>query len=253
MDATLTHKTLLQRRRLTRLIAQALAERLRSHIATLAPLFRQRLVLGEHVQGRGAVEQVRSSDQAFTELQTQYERVASRPPYVITPELKSPLMQLTTTLELCPWEYEHVLASGKDRKTITVSSPLKFVLAYSGYSPRRLKDLVDDQGRSVADLQIYLLHYLTMHLMLERQPGLAALFDTLHFPISKGRIDGLGELPVTFIGPKIATVLPPDELILESTEMSGVNVFEEIVKVEDIDALRDPLKETLAGIVATAR
>ena len=41
---------------------------------------------------------------------------------------------------------------------------------------------------------------------------------------------------------------PPDEVLIESTEVSGMNAFEEIVQLEDVEKLRDPLKEQLLAI-----
>lgn len=248
MDSSLTTKNLLARRKLTRVIGQLLSEDIKSHITTLAPLFRQRLVLGEHVQGRGASEQVKNADRAFKELQSLYETVGSKPPFLLPAELKSPLMQLTSTLELTPWEYEHVIRAGKEQKIVTVTSPFRFVLTYAGYPPRRLKDLLNDQGRSSGELQIYVLHYLTLQLMLQKQPGLVQLLERLHLRVSTSPMEGLGALPVAFIESSITSSLPSDALVMESTEMSGMDVFEEIVNVEDIENLKDPLRERLVKI-----
>jgi hypothetical protein len=75
------------------------------------------------------------------------------------------------------------------------------------------------------------------------------MMETLHFPIEVGRLPGFGELPITFITSAVSTNLPPDELIIESTELSGKDAFEEIVDVSDIEKLGDPLKERLTGLV----
>jgi hypothetical protein len=254
MDTSLTTKTLLARRKLTRTIGALLSEQLRSHITTLTPLFRQRQVFGDHVQGRGASETVKNADHAFKELQELYAAVAAKAPFMLPAELNSPLMQLTSTLELSPWEYEHAIGgAGKDRKTVTVTSPFRFVLSYGGYSLRRLRDLLSDQGRKSGELQVYVLHYLTMHMMVQKQPGLAHLLETLHFPLSTGHVEGFGQLPVTFIGSSISTSLPADALVMESTEMSGMDVFEEVVNPADIENLRDPLRERLAGAMGAER
>jgi hypothetical protein len=59
----------------------------------------------------------------------------------------------------------------------------------------------------------------------------------------------LGDLPVTFISSVISTLRPPDQVIIESTEISGMPLFEEIVNIEDIVQLRDPIKDRLIEIV----
>jgi hypothetical protein len=64
-----------------------------------------------------------------------------------------------------------------------------------------------------------------------------------------GRLPGFRELPVTFISSSISTGLPPDELVIESTELAGKDVFEELVNVEDIANIHDPFKERLLELV----
>jgi hypothetical protein len=56
-------------------------------------------------------------------------------------------------------------------------------------------------------------------------------------------------LPVTCISSSISTSLPPDELVIESTELSGKDAFEELINVGDIEKLRDPFKERLLDVV----
>jgi hypothetical protein len=251
MDKNSTTKTLLARRKLTRTIGLLLAEQMKAHIATLAPLFRQKSVFGVHVQG-GGTDQVKTADQAFKELQALYERVATAAPFLLPKELESPLMQMTSSLELTPWEYVHEAKSGGDSKGVTVTCPFKSILTYSGYAPHRLKSLLNDRNRSSGELQIFVLHYLTMHIVVAKQPGLARLLEALHFPLATGHLDLLGNLPITYIGSAISTSLPSDELVIESTEMSGTDAFEEIANIEDIKDLRDPLKERMLEIVKGA-
>ncbi len=45
-----------------------------------------------------------------------------------------------------------------------------------------------------------------------------------------------GDLPITRIGVPISTIRPSDAVVIESAEMTGMDAFEEIVKVEDIAA-----------------
>ena len=217
-------------------------------MTTLTPLFRQKSIFGDHIQG-GAKEQIKGADQAFKELQTLYEAVAVTKPFHLQKELKSPLIQMTGTLELAPVEYTHLAKSAAESREITVTRPLKSVLAYSGYSPRHLAGLLTDVSRNNGELQQFVLHYLAMHILLSKQSGLTKLLATLHFPIETGRLPGFGELPITFIASSISTSLPPDDLIIESTELSGKNAFEEIVNVADIEQLDDPFKERLLRLV----
>ena len=122
------------------------------------------------------------------------------------------------------------------------------MVTYTGYTPRRLKQLLADPNRRDDELLQFVLHYLAMHVVVSKQPGLTAMLDTLHFPLSSGRLPGFGDLPVTRIGCSISTSLPPDELVIESTDLSGKDAFEEIVNVEDIAKLGDQLKDRLLEI-----
>ena len=54
---------------------------------------------------------------------------------------------------------------------------------------------------------------------------------------------------MTFISSSVSTILPHDDVVVESTEVSGTNAFEEIVNFDDIAALRNPLKERLAELL----
>ncbi|MGZ8944182.1 MAG: hypothetical protein ACXW1W_02015 [Methylococcaceae bacterium] len=47
----------------------------------------------------------------------------------------------------------------------------------------------------------------------------------------------------------VKTILPPDELIIQSTELSGMSVFEEVIDLDEINQLTDPYKEHLFELV----
>jgi hypothetical protein len=93
------------------------------------------------------------------------------------------------------------------------------------------------------------LHYLAMNVVISAQPGLGQLMETLRFPIGSTQLPGFGNLPVTYISSAVSTTLPPDAVVIESTELSGKDAFEEVVNVQDIETLRDPLKERLMEVV----
>ena len=57
---------------------------------------------------------------------------------------------------------------------------------------------------------------------------------------------------MTFISSPLSTELPPDEVIIESTEISGQSVFEEVVDVKALQAVRDPMREKLFELAAGA-
>jgi len=246
--ADYTLQKLLSQRKLTRSIGDVVGAQLREYVATLTPLFRQKTVFGEHIQST-AKEVAKGADQAFKDLQTLYEAVAPTRPYLLAKELKSPIVQLNATLELVPVEYAYEAKRGAESRTIAVTRPFTWVLCCAGCPPQRMKDLLAEPSRSNGELQQFLLHYLAMQVIIARQPGIANLFSTLHFPLETGRLPGFGELPITFVGSRITTSLPPDAVILESTELSGKNVFEELVNAADVAKLGDPFKEKLAAVL----
>ncbi len=242
-DKRFTTKRLLALRKLTRTVADLLRGELKEYLAALAPLLRQRAVLGEYVKSTPR-ETVKGSEAALKDLQTLYEKLAPMQPFGLPRELKPPLDILATAVELTPTEYVHTPGV----KSVAVTTPLRWVCHYAACPPRRLAELLAQRDRTSPELQQFVQHYLMLHVVLARQPGLAKLLGDLRFPVSTGRLEGFGELPVTFLSAPVTTVRPPDDVIVENTEISGMDVFEEVLNVDDIVALRDPLRERLLEV-----
>ena len=74
------------------------------------------------------------------------------------------------------------------------------------------------------------------------------MLEGLHFPITTTKLPELGDLPITRIGVAISTSRPSDAVVIESAELTGMDAFEEVVSVEEITRLADPLKERLLEI-----
>jgi hypothetical protein len=98
---------------------------------------------------------------------------------------------------------------------------------------------------AVEELQRFVLSYLVIHLAATSDPALRLIFEALHFPLTTSKSAQFGELPITRIGIGISTTRPSDELVIQSAELTGMDAFEEVVKIEDIATLGDPLKERL--------
>src|SRR5262249_9788615 len=120
---------------------------------------------------------------------------------------------------------------------------------YSGYSPARLRELLSARNRNTEEIKQFLVHYLTLHIVLSKQTGVTQILEALHFPVAIGQLTEFGNLPVSFISAEVSTFRPPDAVIIESTEIAGMDAFEEVVNLDDIAALRDPLKERLMEAV----
>jgi hypothetical protein len=241
---------LLLLRKLTRSVADLLRGQLRDHLATLTPLFRARSVFGDHIKGTGK-ETIKGADAAFKELQALYNSVAAVRPFALPKDLASPLEPIAPGLEMAPVEYVHTAKTDRQSKTVTVTSPLRWILSYAGHGPKRLRELLADTSAPGHELAQSVLHTLVLHLVLSRQPGLGSLLEALRFPVTTGKLPGLGDLPITFLSSPLATSRPPDDVIIESTEVSGMDAFEELVNPADFVDLRDPLSTKLVELART--
>ena len=239
---------LLALRKLTRAIADPLREQLKEYVSTLAPQLRPTSVFGEYVQGSTKVA-VKGADRAFKDLQDLYQSIAGTKPFSLSKELKAPFEILSSVPELTPVEYSYAARGDKETKTITITSPLKWALTYSGFAPARLRTMMANRERDFNDLPSFLLHYLVMHLVMTKQQGITNILEALQFPLILDRSPEFGNLPMTCITSTVSTLRPPDEVVIQSTEISGMDVFEEVVKVEDIVRMRNPLKERLLDVI----
>jgi hypothetical protein len=247
MDGRDGVQSLLVLRKLTRAITDAVRVQMTEYLRVLSPLMRPKAVLGDYVQG-GPKEPNRKADKAFADLQALYETVAAAKPYNLARELTPPLSFSSAGLEITPLDYYHVAQSDSETRRIKVRCPLTWVLTYTDFPPTRLQDLLDAKARSVEDLQRFVLSYLVMHLAATSDPALTRLFEALHFSLTTSKAPPFGELPITRIGIGISTTRPSDALIIQSAELTGMDAFEEVVKVDDIAGLRDPLKDRLIEI-----
>ena len=235
-------------RKLTRTITDLLRGQMKEYLATLAPLLRPQAVLGGYIQGT-TKDIVKGADQAFKELQALYESVASTKPYNLPGELKPPLDIISSALDMTVMEYEYTAKNDKESKTILITSPLKWALTYTGFAPARLKEMLAVRGRDANELRSFVLHYLVMHIVVSKQTGIRNIFEALHFPISSVQSPEFGDLPVTYISSSITTLRPPDDVLIKSTEVSGMDAFEEVVNISDAEKMRDTLKDQLLEIV----
>ena len=244
-DETFSTKKLLGLRKLTRAVGDLLRGQLREYLTNLSLQLRPKSIFGEFVEG--PKDYVKSAETNFKELQTAYEAIGVAKPFGLPKEFKTPLVIASQIPEVNPLEYVHEAKAGGQSKTVTVTAPLKFVLAYTGFGPKRLKDLIAGRnaGGPVGDLQEFVLHALVMHVVVNRQPGLGKILEALRFPLAVGKIPGCGDLPFVFATAVVPTILPPDEVIIESTEISGTDTFEEVVDIAALNVLADPFKDRL--------
>jgi hypothetical protein len=247
MDGRDSTQSLLVLRKLTRAITDSVRAQMTEYLTTLAPLLRPRMILGDYVED-GTKDSIRRSDKALKELQAIYEKVASTKPYNLPRELTMPLRLSGSGLEITAVDTPHVIQTGSEARTIMVRSPLTWTLTYGGHAPAKLPELLKSKLRAGEELAQMVLSYLLMHVVVTNSPGLMQTFEALHFPITTTTVPEFGALPITRISVAISTTRPSDEVILQSAEMTGMDAFEEVVNVNDLSHLRDPLKERLIEI-----
>lgn len=237
----------LRLRKLTRAIAELLRGQLTDYLGTITPMLRPKSIFGEYMQG-GSKETVRGADKAFLQLQRLYTTVVGAKPYTLSTELQAPIQLESAVVEITPLEYAHVVTTDGESKTISVTSPLKWVVTYSGFSLGKLQELLADRNRMNDETHQFVLHFSALHTVVNSHPGLPRLLEALRFPLSSQRIPEFGEMPILCISSAVSTVRPSDALIVESTEISGRDAFEEVVNLDDLRNLKDPLKSQLVEI-----
>ncbi len=238
-------------RKLTRAVADHLSQRLRSHLATLAPLINPRNVFGLHLRST-TKQSVKGEAEAFEQLKKLYFPLAGSTPFNLRKDLESPIDIVNVLPEIVPVDYAYDIQDGGQSKTITITSPLKWVLTFSGNGPKRLRDLLAQQKTIVgSDLQQCVLNYLVMHVTLQNRPGVVKLLEGLRFPVTTGKMEEFGDLPVTYIECPVTTIRPTNEVIIQSTEISGTPAFEEVVSPDAIAAIKDSFKEQLLALSAS--
>ena len=248
MNTDFNIQRLLVLRKLTRAVAEALREQLTEYLSTLGPLLRPKSTLGDFIH-TSVKESARGADRAFKDLQALYEQIAPQKPFNLAKPLQPPIDIVSSTMELLPVSYLYDARTETESKQLTVTQPLRWLLHYSGYTPERLRELLRDRNRSAESLQEFLIHYLVIHSVMIKQTGVTAILERLHFTVSEDKMPEFGDLPLVYISSAVSTTRPPDDVIVESTEISGMPAFEEVVNTDDISQLHDPLKEQLTKII----
>jgi len=239
-------------RRVTRAISDHLVSELRGHLNTISPLLRPRRFLGDYIES-GSAEQVIDADKNFAYLGDIYARAAGKP-FDLPRPLRSPLRPIGLGLEVYPWESLHEISSGGSKMVVTVTSPVRYVMSYaSGMSLSRLRQAIaGKEERKKEDIQEFVIRCCLIHSLLAKNEGVVHLLRALRWELSMETSPDLGALPLTTLTAPVRSILPPDDLILESTEMSGKALFEEVVDVNAAAEIHDPLAAKVEQIIQAA-
>jgi hypothetical protein len=247
-DDTLSISELTERRERTEAVSGWIRQRLEQHLETLRPAFDPRRLLGRHAgSGVSSRDDIPGSDAALQQLTQRYAQVCGAP-FSLRNELPPEVLAgIDRRLELYPYEYPHLADDGRDKKTIRITSPLRWVLSYaSGYSLAQLdRALAKQEDRRESDVRQFVVNALVMGAMLERFPALRLILSDLRFEVSSTTREGLGKLPLVTIASHLPSQRPPDDLVFTITGFSGVAAFIEVIERDPLANLRDPLREAL--------
>jgi len=249
MTEELSIGRLLFLRKVTRAVSDYLVSELKGHLSTISPLLRPRRLLGDYIES-GSPEQVVDADKNFAVLNEIYSKAAGKP-FDLPRPLRPPLKPVGLAIEVYPWEFRQEIRADGVGNTVTITSPVRYVISYaSGLSLSRLRQgVAGKEEQKKEDIREFVIRCCLMNTMLNRNPGIINLFRALRWEVSTETSPDLGGLPLTTLTAPLQAMLPPDKLILESTEMSGMPLFEEVIDVNTISQISDPLAQRVTNIM----
>jgi len=240
----LDNQQFLQLRQNTEKISDVLEKRLSEHLNVLRPLFIPRKLLGTYIES-ASTDEVHGSDKAFAELQ-EYFGAISEDPFGLPKKLRSPLPPISNQLDAVPYQYTLNVGEKKEKAT-TITAATRWILSYRSECPiSRLTAMVSGaENRQPEDMKQSLIAHVTLVIFLKQFPSLNQLLQDLRYEVEIQELKDLGGLPVAVLRAPIETFLPPDDFILQITQLSGIPAFQEIIDLDAADNIPDPLKEAL--------
>jgi len=236
-------------RKNTEKIAKILDKRLKGHLNILKPLFIPRKLLGTYIKS-SSMEEISGSDKAFAELQEQYAAICEKP-FGLPKKLKTPLPPISNKLEAIPFRYSLYIGDSP-KKATNITAANRWILSYrSECSYNRLKAMVmGTEKRQPDDMKQSLIEHLTMVILLKHFKDLIQLFQDLRYEVAIQKLEELGGLPVVILKASIESFLPPDDFILQVTQLSGIPAFQEIIDRDAVEKIPDPLRESLQQAIS---
>lgn len=249
MSPELEPAKLLSLHGLTKEIAQACLRRLRAQIDAMAPLFRPRRWLGDHMEGTGK-EAAPAADRNLADLHALYARTAVHP-FDLRPELRAPLESVATQFQLDEWEYTQAIETSRGWQSIRVTTPLTWVLSYaSSYSLSALRGMVAGGGQRDAEaVRAFVLRACLMHELIAKVPSVKDLLEGLRYRVDVQRSPQLGQLPLVTISAPFKTFRPADQLVAMASGLAGGTSFAEVLDAESVRNISDPLRDEAREIL----
>lgn len=233
-------------REISQTISQYLHQTLADHLRVMGPLFAPRKVLGEFMES-AFKDKVPGADKSFAKIEAKYKELCQSP-FDIPTKLATPVPNVQNQLVVYPWCYPYAIGSDT---VLNVRSPVRWVLAYTATYDlaRLLQDHLEGNKPRYEDIKALLLTSLIMATLIEMNPGLKGLIEGLNFGLSIEQSEIAGSLPFVVIEAPIRSFRPQDDLMKMVAQLSGRPAFEELVDIEEIEALEHPFKRRLDVIM----
>ena len=244
----LDNEQFIQLRKNTEKIADSLFKRLKGHLGILRPLFNPAKLLGAYLKSAN-MDDVPGSDKAFARLQEQYAAICEKP-FGLPRKLQTPLPPISKQLTAVPFKYSLFMGEAKDKPTSIIAAT-RWVLSFQSECPyNRLRAMVTgSETRQADDMKQALIEHLTMAALIENSSDLVQLLADLRYETEILKHQDLGGLPVVILKAPIQSFLPSDEFMLNVTQLSGIPAFQELVDLDALENMADPLKEALQSAI----
>jgi hypothetical protein len=225
-------------------ISAFLRDQLTAHLETLRPILSAERLFGKSAGGKADAP---LADRALAQLQQSYRSFAG-PPFDLPAEFDPYWLTLVgNRVALYPWEYTHEASDGRQTRSISMTSPVRWVMSFSsGYTLSQLRQAILTKGeRRPEHVRQFVVNALVAQLLVTHTPGLAALFADLRYDVQTHPAPDLPKLPLTTMTSGLPSFRPSDDLIFGATSFSGVPAFVELIDIDAIEGLEDPLKARL--------
>jgi len=234
----------------TQKVTKWLRSELDDRLETLRPLLSPKRLLGDQIRGTQPM-QAKDAEKIFEKLKAAYAGIAGEP-LRLPGQLESPMEPIPNQLALYPWEYTHELSPGGDTHALTIRSPVSWVLMHAapiGLSEAR-QMFSGAANRSDVNLKKFATHALVMNAIFDRNPGLSRLLGALRVCVDRATSPTTGKVPFVRLTAAVPSFRPADGVIQNATSLSGVAIFEELVDLDAVSGLEDPVRTKISGLTA---
>ena len=106
------------------------------------------------------------------------------------------------------------------------------------------------EPRQPEEMRQSLINHLALVIYLKHFPPLSQLLEDLRYQVETRELTDLGGLPIVMLKAPVATFLPPDDFILQITQLSGIAAFQEIIDPAAVENIPDAFQEALKKLIA---